>query len=103
MSARVKLERSGDWAIGVAGVGHLTLSVDGAVVVDAVTTLDSDDPSTADAIPPLRADTTRVVDLIARRGFESGNIFGCIRQVGLFRRSRRNAAPGTSLAALTAC
>lgn len=72
MRARVDLEYSGEWTVGVAGVGHLTLSVDGAIVVDDVTTLDTEDPATADAIPPLRsatlrADTTRVVELVARR------------------------------------
>ncbi|MEV0062294.1 glycoside hydrolase family 3 C-terminal domain-containing protein [Nocardia sp. NPDC050718] len=52
--ARLRADVTGAWQIGVAGVGHIRLDLDGTTVIDEHVALDSGDPAAVLLDPPQR-------------------------------------------------
>jgi beta-glucosidase len=77
IQARFRADVSGDWRLGVAGLGIVTLRVDGKTVFDDDIGSDTDDPTVIHVTPPFRRiavplEAGEEVELIARRRFEPG-------------------------------
>ncbi|MFD5028691.1 glycoside hydrolase family 3 C-terminal domain-containing protein [Streptomyces sp. NPDC058373] len=72
VAARLLPGEAGLWTFGVAGWGRMSLSVDGALVVDGVFPRDTDDPTAVHVKPPRRTARVRLaagrpVTVVARR------------------------------------
>lgn len=75
--ALVRPTESGSWTLGVAGWGHMSLSVDGRTLLADEFPLDSDDPTRVHVAPPYRcarAELTEGVEseVVARRRLDPG-------------------------------
>ncbi|GAA1307979.1 glycosyl hydrolase [Planotetraspora silvatica] len=75
--ALVRPDVGGRWSVAVGGWGHVSLAVDGRLVVDADVALDTADPATVHLSPPYRRaevdlEPGREVELVARRRLDRG-------------------------------
>ncbi|GII42271.1 glycoside hydrolase family 3 C-terminal domain-containing protein [Planotetraspora phitsanulokensis] len=75
--ALVRPDAGGRWSVAVGGWGHVSLAVDGQVVLDADVALDTADPATVHLSPPYRRAEVdlqpgREVELVARRRLDRG-------------------------------
>jgi beta-glucosidase len=72
VSAHLTPEVSGEWKVGVVGLGDVSLRADGKVLIDETVAAESDDPTYLHVTPsyrqaPLSVDAGVVVELAARR------------------------------------
>ncbi|GII27977.1 glycoside hydrolase family 3 C-terminal domain-containing protein [Planotetraspora mira] len=75
--ALVRPDVGGRWRVAVGGWGHVSLAVDGRLVVDTEVALDTADPATVHLSPPYRRaevdlEPGREVELVARRRLDRG-------------------------------
>ncbi|GAA4575200.1 glycoside hydrolase family 3 C-terminal domain-containing protein [Planotetraspora kaengkrachanensis] len=80
--ALVRPDAGGRWTVAVGGWGHVSLTVDGRLVLDADVALDTADPATVHLSPPYRRvevdlEPGREVELVARRRLDRGTGRAC--------------------------